>query len=195
MQLYISNRNGVTLKGSATRGNEDFPSDDLIDSVTNTDDHFQRRLGLTKAIFRQLCSSAAGADTSFRPKRDATGRLGHAEQKGAAVLRVLVYAEAFDQPDHFLRLSEESIRQSFLKPTQQVTEAYAQTAKLQYRQMRKRRLSASDLRGYVDAFPPEYVRTICDDFWNLPNPDSAERKQDGMAPARRAGALEGGAPS
>jgi hypothetical protein len=60
-----------------------------------------------------------------------TGRLGHsAEQKVAAALRVLVFAEAHDQPDHFLRMSEESIRHSFLRPTQHITEIYATTLKL-----------------------------------------------------------------
>jgi hypothetical protein len=45
-------------------------------------------------------------------------------------LRILVYTEAFDQPDHFLRMSEESIRQSFLRLTQHIAEVYAQTVKL-----------------------------------------------------------------
>jgi hypothetical protein len=71
------------------------------------------------------------AANSFFHKRDATGHLGHsAEQKVAAALRVLVTAEAFDPPDHFLRMSEESIRQSILRPTQNITEMYAQTVKL-----------------------------------------------------------------
>jgi hypothetical protein len=48
----------------------------------------------------------------------------------AAALRVLVNAEAFDQPDHFLGMSEESIRQSILRPTQNIREMYAQTVKL-----------------------------------------------------------------
>jgi hypothetical protein len=43
--------------------------------------------------------------------------------------------------------------------------------------MRKQRSSASDLRDHVDAFPPEYVRTICDDFWNFSNQNSVERKK------------------
>jgi hypothetical protein len=61
-------------------------------------------------------------------KRDATGHLGHsAEQNVAAALRVLVFAEAFDQPDHSLRMTEESISQSILRPTQHITEVYAQT--------------------------------------------------------------------
>jgi hypothetical protein len=71
------------------------------------------------------------ADSFFRPKRDATGRLGRsAERIVAAGLRVLFYAEALDQPDHFRRMSEESIRQSILRPMQHITEVYAQTGKL-----------------------------------------------------------------
>jgi hypothetical protein len=42
----------------------------------------------------------------------------------AAALRVLVYGEAFDQSDHFLRMSEESIRQSFLRLTRHITGKY-----------------------------------------------------------------------
>jgi hypothetical protein len=54
----------------------------------------------------------------FRPERDATGRLGYsAEQKEAAALPVSGYAEVLDQPDYFLRMSEESILQSFLRST------------------------------------------------------------------------------
>jgi hypothetical protein len=87
--------------------------------------------------------------------------LASAEQEVAAVLRILDYAETLDQPDHFLRMSEESMRQSVLRPTQLITEVCAQVVELQYRQMRKQRLSASDLHDHVDVFSPEYVRPIC----------------------------------
>jgi hypothetical protein len=110
------------------RGNEDFSSEYLIDSSTYTDDHFQCRFRVTKAIFRQLCSSAAAADAFFRPKKVAPGRLGHStEQKVAAAQRILGYAEVFDQPDHFLGMSQQSIRQSFLRLTPHITEVYVQT--------------------------------------------------------------------
>jgi hypothetical protein len=67
----------------------------------------------------------------FPPKRDATGRLGHSVEKTVtAALRVLFFAAALDQPDHFPRMSEESIRQSLLMPTQHIAEVYAQTVKL-----------------------------------------------------------------
>jgi hypothetical protein len=70
-------------------------------------------------------------DSFFLPERDATGRLGYStEQKEAAALRVLGYAEALDRPDHFLRMSKESIRQSFFRSTQHITEVYARTVKL-----------------------------------------------------------------
>jgi hypothetical protein len=83
----------------------------------------ERRFGVPKAIFRQLCSSAAAADSCFRPKRNTTGRLGHStEQKVSAALPVLVYAAAFDQSDHFLRMSEESTRQSFLSLVQHIAD-------------------------------------------------------------------------
>jgi hypothetical protein len=66
------------------------------------------------------------AQIHFCPKIVATGRLGHsAEQNVAAAHRVLDSAEAFVQPDHFLRMGDESVRQSFLTLAQQVTEVYA----------------------------------------------------------------------
>jgi hypothetical protein len=42
----------------------------------------------------------------------------------AASLRVLVYGEAFDQFDHFLRMSEEIIRPSFLRLARHITGKY-----------------------------------------------------------------------
>jgi hypothetical protein len=43
-----------------------------------------------------------------------------AEQNVTAALRVLVITAALDQPGQFLRMSEESVRQSFLRPTQHI---------------------------------------------------------------------------
>jgi hypothetical protein len=51
------------------------------------------------------------------------------EQKVAAALRDLLSAEAFDQQDPFLGISVESVRESFLRLTQHITEVYAQTVK------------------------------------------------------------------
>jgi undecaprenyl pyrophosphate synthase len=48
----------------------------------------------------------------------------------AAALRVLGYAKALDQPDLFLRMGEENIRQFFLWSMQHITEVYARTVKL-----------------------------------------------------------------
>jgi hypothetical protein len=113
----------------------------------------------------------------FRPERDATGRLGYnAEEKVAAALRVLGYAEAPDQPDHFLRMCEESIRQSFLRSTQHITEVYARTVKLPTNEDAEV-ISQRFLSSCRPIFPPDYVRTVCDDFWNLSNQNSAERKK------------------
>jgi hypothetical protein len=61
--VHQSKQKGRHIERNRERGDEDFASDNLIDSATYTDDHFQRRFGVTKAIFRQLCSSAAAADT------------------------------------------------------------------------------------------------------------------------------------
>jgi hypothetical protein len=46
MMFSNESGNGVTLNGIATRGNEDFSSDYLIDSATWTDNHFQHRVGV-----------------------------------------------------------------------------------------------------------------------------------------------------
>jgi hypothetical protein len=147
--VHQSKRKRRHIERNRERGDEDFSSDYLIDSATYTDDHFQRRFGVTKAIFRQLCSSAAAADTFFRPKRDATGRLGHStEQKVAAALRVLVYAESFDQSDHFQRMSEESVRQSFHRITKHITELYEQTVKLPKNEEAKVISQRFALRGF-----------------------------------------------
>jgi hypothetical protein len=87
------------------------------------------------------------------PQSDATGRLGHsAEQKVAAALRVLVYAEAYDQLDRFLRMSEESIRQSILRPTRHNT-VYAQTVKLPTNE--EATVVSRLFADHVDAFPPD----------------------------------------
>jgi hypothetical protein len=97
----------------------------------------------------------------FPSQRDATGHLGHsAEQKAVAALRVLVYAEALDQRDHLRQMSEESIRQCFLRPPEHITEVYAQTVKLPTNDAEN--VSASDLRDQV---------------WNLLNQNSVKRKK------------------
>jgi methylphosphotriester-DNA--protein-cysteine methyltransferase len=106
------------------QGSTDLLKDYLIVSPTYTDEHFDRRFGVTKTLFRKLCASAAAKDIFFRRRRDATSRLGlSTEQKIAAALRVLVYAESYDQSDHFLRMSEETVRQSFLRLTRHITDS------------------------------------------------------------------------
>jgi hypothetical protein len=69
------------IERNRERRNDNIFNDYLINSSTYTNDHFQRRFRVTIAIFRQLCSSAAAADSFFRPRKDATGRLGHSKGK------------------------------------------------------------------------------------------------------------------
>jgi hypothetical protein len=60
-----------------------------------------------------------------------TGRLGHsAEQKVAAALRISFMRRLLINRTIFCRMREESIRQSILRPTQNIAEVYAQTVKL-----------------------------------------------------------------
>jgi hypothetical protein len=66
------------------------------------------------SLFYKIPTVGNRQQIHFSVPKDATERLGYcAEQKEVVALRVLGYAEALDQPDHFLRMSEESIRQSF----------------------------------------------------------------------------------
>jgi hypothetical protein len=53
------------IERNRERGSEDFNGDYLIDAAAYTDEPFQRRFGVTKAIFHRLCSSAAAADSFF----------------------------------------------------------------------------------------------------------------------------------
>jgi hypothetical protein len=71
----------------------------------------------------------------------------------AAALRVLVYAKAFDQPDRFLQMSEESIRQSSHRPTQHIPEMYVQTVKLSTNEEAK--VISQRIADNVDAFLSE----------------------------------------
>jgi anion-transporting ArsA/GET3 family ATPase len=99
-----------------------------------------------------LSFSSAGANS------DATGRLGHStEQKVAAALRVQLYAEAFDQSDHVLRMSEESIQQFFLRPTRHLTGKYFKEIV---------RLPTND---EVIAVSDRFERMLCETRTRVPN--------------------------
>jgi hypothetical protein len=66
----------------------------------------------------------------------------------AAALRVLVYAEAFDQSDHFFRMSEESIRQAFFRLARRIAENFKHIVHLPTSEEAKIISRRFELRGF-----------------------------------------------
>jgi hypothetical protein len=109
---------------------EEYTSEKVEEVAVQQRKPKRRQIGRNRDA-RQLRLFSDSRRFIFPSRKRRNRTLGYStEQKVAAALRVLGYAEALDQPDHFLRRSEESIRQSFLRSTQHTTEVYARPVKL-----------------------------------------------------------------
>jgi hypothetical protein len=89
-----------------------------------TDGEFARRFGAKREIFLKLEDSYSRIPSICRA-RDATGRQSiPVRQKLAAALRVLVYGEAFDRVDEYMRMGMTTVRDTFLSFTKHEVEIY-----------------------------------------------------------------------